>query len=116
MGVATGLNFCPLFVGTFGPDENFTGFSSGMNNTARLQGVATRDEILCMDSFAKVYADATQFTEQRSALVKNVSEPLRYHPKCFTCLRCKVMLKGKKFVVNSQEVYCAICQGPKVKQ
>jgi class 3 adenylate cyclase len=79
MGVATGLNFCPLFVGTFGPDENFTGFSSGMNNTARLQGVATRDEILCMDSFVQVYGDATRFTEQRSAVVKNVAEPLSYH-------------------------------------
>ena len=79
MGVATGLNFCPLFVGTFGPDENFTGFSSGMNNTARLQGVATRDEILCMDAFVDTYDDDTRFSEQRSATVKNVAEPLRYH-------------------------------------
>ena len=50
-----------------------------MNNTARLQGVATRDEILCMDSFVQVYGDATRFTEQRSAVVKNVAEPLSYH-------------------------------------
>jgi adenylate cyclase len=50
IGVATGLNYCRLFVGLFGPDEDYTGFSSGMNNTARLQGVATRDQILCMDA------------------------------------------------------------------
>src|SRR5262249_35841591 len=46
LGVSTGVNLAPLFVGQFGPNDNFTGFSSGMNNTARLQGCATRDEIL----------------------------------------------------------------------
>lgn len=78
VGVATGLNFCPLFVGTFGPDENYTGFSSGMNNTARLQGVAGCNEILCMESFVEVFAEDAQFSELRQAHVKNVLEPLRY--------------------------------------
>ena len=79
IGVATGLNFCPLFVGTFGPDENYTGFSSGMNNTARLQGVAERDEIFCMDSFVTALGDPERFGPERHATVKNVAEPLAFH-------------------------------------
>jgi class 3 adenylate cyclase len=78
VGVATGLNFCPMFVGKFGPNENYTGFSSGMNNAARLQGVATRDEILCMDTFVRAYGEPARFGEERQAKVKNVVEPLRY--------------------------------------
>ncbi len=78
VGVATGLNFCPLYVGQFGPNEDYTGFSSGMNNTARLQGVAERDEILCMDGFVKVHGESELFGEERHAKVKNVAEPLSY--------------------------------------
>jgi len=80
IGVATGLNFCPLFVGFFGPNEDFTGFSSGMNNTARLQGVAHCDEILCMEEFVLTLDDAKAFGETREAKVKNVAEPLRFRP------------------------------------
>ncbi len=79
IGVATGLNFCPLFVGTFGPDENYTGFSSGMNNTARLQGVASRDEIFCMNAFVDAIEAPKRFGPARHASVKNVAEPLAYH-------------------------------------
>lgn len=79
IGVATGLNYCSLFVGTFGPDDNFTGFSSGMNNTARLQGVATRDEILAMDSFVEVLGQPERFGPPQQAQVKNVAAPLVYH-------------------------------------
>ncbi|MEM1414036.1 MAG: adenylate/guanylate cyclase domain-containing protein [Myxococcota bacterium] len=78
IGVATGLNYCPLFVGLFGPNEDYTGFSSGMNNTARLQGVAERDEILCMERFAETLGTPERFGEARSAPVKNVAEPLRF--------------------------------------
>src|SRR5690606_17805708 len=78
IGVATGLHFCPLHVGLFGPDEDYTGFSSGMNNTARLQGLATRGEILCMDAFVDAFGDPSAFGEERSAPVKNVHEPLRF--------------------------------------
>jgi adenylate cyclase len=80
IGVATGLNHCPLHVGVFGPDEDYTGFSSGMNNTARLQGVATRDEVLCMDRFVTVHGDPSAFGDEGSAKVKNVEAPLRYRP------------------------------------
>ena len=78
VGVATGLNYCPLFVGRFGPNEDFTGFSSGMNNTARLQGVASRDEILCMDRFVATLNAPERFGPEAQAAVKNVAEPLVY--------------------------------------
>lgn len=78
IGVATGVNFAPLCVGVFGPDEDYTGFSSGMNNTARLQGVATRDEILCMDSVVARVSSGHSFSEEQQAKVKNVAEPLLY--------------------------------------
>lgn len=81
LGVATGLNYCPLYVGLFGPNEDYTGFSAGMNNTARLQGLATRDEILCMDAFVAALGDdaSSRFGDERSAEVKNVADPLRFY-------------------------------------
>jgi class 3 adenylate cyclase len=80
VGVATGLNLCPLFVGRFGPNDNFTGFSRGMNNTARLQGCATRDEILVLAEAILSLGESSGFTfgPERSAKVKNVAEPLRF--------------------------------------
>jgi adenylate cyclase len=80
VGVATGLNLCPLFVGRFGPNDNFTGFSRGMNNTARLQGCAVRDEILVMAEAIPALGDGSGFAfgPERSAKVKNVAEPLRF--------------------------------------
>jgi adenylate cyclase len=82
VGVATGVNLAPLFVGRFGPNDNFTGFSSGMNNTARLQGCAARDEILVMsDALAALPAGhGFALGPERSAKVKNVAEPLRFCP------------------------------------
>ena len=78
VGVATGLSWSRAVVGLFGPNENYTAFGSGMNNTARLQGVAKRGEILCMDAFVAAHGDAKQFGEERAAQVKNVAEPLRF--------------------------------------
>jgi adenylate cyclase len=80
LGVAIGLNYCPLFVGQFGPDDNFTGFSSGMNNTARLQGIAERDEILGMDSFVRIMGYSGLWGMRRTTKVKNVAQPLAYYP------------------------------------
>ncbi len=80
IGVSTGLNYASLFVGLFGPDDAFTGFSSGMNNAARLQGVALRDEILCMDGLAETVGEPERFGALREAVVKNVSHPLRFRP------------------------------------
>jgi adenylate cyclase len=79
VGVATGVNLAPLFVGQFGPNANFTGFSSGMNNTARLQGCATRDQILVMMEAAnRLRPGEFTFGPQGSMTVKNVAEPLRF--------------------------------------
>jgi class 3 adenylate cyclase len=78
VGVATGLHWTRASVGLFGPDEDYTAFSSGMNNTARLQGVATCDEILCMEEFVAAYADDDAFGPPREAKVKNVAEPLKF--------------------------------------
>ncbi|HEY8077084.1 MAG TPA: adenylate/guanylate cyclase domain-containing protein [Labilithrix sp.] len=82
LGVSTGVNLASLFVGQFGPNSNFTGFSSGMNNTARLQGCAHRDEILVMDDAIAELPSGHGFAfgEARTALVKNVAEPLRFRP------------------------------------
>lgn len=82
LGVSTGVNLCPLFVGTFGPNHNFTGFSRGMNNTARLQGCATRDEILVMSDALGALApeEGPRFGPEREAKVKNVAGPLRFRP------------------------------------
>lgn len=51
-----------------------------MNNTARLQGVATRDQILCMDTVVAAVGEPGLFGEEHEAKVKNVAEPLRYRP------------------------------------
>lgn len=79
ISVATGINYCPMFVGLFGPDENFTGFSSGMNNAARLQGLAAGNDIFCMDRFVAELGDDARFGPRQEAAVKNVATPLVYH-------------------------------------
>ena len=76
--VATGLHYCPLMVGVFGPDAEYTGFSSGMNNTARLQGQAKGGEILCMDAFIARHGLPERFGEEREAKVKNVEHALKF--------------------------------------
>lgn len=77
IGVATGLHYGSACVGLFGPNEDYTAFSSVMNNCARLQGVAIRDEILCMEEFV-AHAGEEGFGEVREASVKNVAAPLRF--------------------------------------
>ncbi|MEO7328216.1 MAG: adenylate/guanylate cyclase domain-containing protein [Minicystis sp.] len=80
LAVSTGVNYAPLFVGTFGPNENFTGFSAGMNNTARLQAQAGRNEILLMDDAAALLPEGHPYAlgELQSARVKNVANPLTF--------------------------------------
>jgi len=79
LGVATGLNLARANVGTFGPNNDFTAFSSGMNNTARLQGLATKDEIMVMEQMTDLVREAGyELGDVQEAEVKNVAEPLRY--------------------------------------
>ena len=51
-----------------------------MNNTARLQGCAVRDEILVMAEAISALGEGSGFAfgPERSAKVKNVAEPLRF--------------------------------------
>lgn len=81
LGVSTGINLAPVCVGLFGPDGDFTGFSSGMNNTARLQGCARGGEILVMEEAVGVLGSGyTKYTlgPAQETAVKNVSDPLRF--------------------------------------
>ncbi|HTJ84865.1 MAG TPA: adenylate/guanylate cyclase domain-containing protein [Polyangiaceae bacterium] len=78
VGISIGLHYGPVFVGTVGPNDNYTAFGSVMNNAARLQGIAKRDQILAMDAFVTALAAPQRFGPEESAPVKNVSEPLRF--------------------------------------
>jgi len=87
LGVATGINWCPVSIGSFGLQCGYTAFAPGVNNAARLQGVATRHEILVMDSLKTVLKDRGdyRFGAEQQASVKNVREPLRYHSLLWDC-------------------------------
>ncbi len=85
LGVAIGLNLCPMAVGMLGPNQDYTGFSSGMNNTARLQSLAGFRETVAMDTFVEALGKLPDPTLQQSSFgditetpVKNVKKPLRY--------------------------------------
>jgi adenylate cyclase len=86
LGVAVGLNLCPASVGLFGPNQDFTAFSSGMNQTARLQSLAGFREILVMDSARDYVAQSTDaalrdatYEGPAESPVKNVAKPLRFY-------------------------------------
>jgi class 3 adenylate cyclase len=85
LGVAIGLNVCPMAVGLMGPNQDYTGFSSGMNNTARLQTLAGFRETLAMASFCELVEGARGviFSPEMEAPVKNVKLPLRYRRLTF---------------------------------
>jgi len=78
--VATGVNHAPLFVGMNGPNSDFTGFSSGMNNTARIQSVARSGEILVLSGCHQRVADleGVSFAGPMEANLKNVSGMVPY--------------------------------------
>jgi adenylate cyclase len=82
MGVATGINYCTASIGSFGLNCGYTAFSPGVNNSARLQGLAVRHEVLIMDSMHAILKDHEEFTfgEKRSASVKNVQDPICFYP------------------------------------
>ena len=81
-GVSIGVNFCHCAVGLIGPNHDLTAFSSGVNTTARLQGLATNNEILVTESVKEISEknfDIWKFSEKKSTKVKNISEPLGYY-------------------------------------
>jgi adenylate cyclase len=86
LGVAIGVNLTPSFCGLFGPNRNYTSFSTGMNQTARLQSLGSFRETLVMDSAMKAIATSTdpevkalKFGPLIETPVKNVAQPLRYN-------------------------------------
>ena len=83
LGVAAGINLCPAAVGLFGPNHDFTAFSSGMNQTARLQSKAGFRETLVMASVKEALQKAgldtgLSFEGPFETEAKNVARPLRY--------------------------------------
>lgn len=86
LGVAIGINLAPSYCGLFGPNQMYTAFSTGMNQTARLQSLGSFRETLVMDS-VKLALEQSQDPELRALQygpltetpVKNVSQPLRHH-------------------------------------
>ncbi len=76
--VSTGLQWTSAAVGRFGPNGDYTAFGDGMNNAARLQGLAKAGEILCMESFCQQLEAPDVLGPPRSAPAKNVAEPLRF--------------------------------------
>ncbi len=85
LGVATGVNVGEVMVGTIGPNYDYTAFGQAMNNTARLQGVASFRELLVMEQ-AYQLLDAENHSlcqnvlwgEPEEQCVKNVKVPLKY--------------------------------------
>lgn len=91
LGVAIGVNLAQTYCGMFGPNQNYTGFSTGMNQTARLQSLGGFRETLVMDSVRGAleksndpFFKALVYGELRETSVKNVSQPLRYYGVRFT--------------------------------
>lgn len=80
-GVSIGVNLCPVVVGLIGPNEELTAFGSGMNNTARLQGIAGNNTILVSESVYDVAMKTGEwnFSEPLFTKVKNVQEPLKHY-------------------------------------
>ena len=85
LGVAIGVNLAHTYCGVFGPNQNYTGFSTGMNQTARLQSLGSFREILLMQPVRDALAKSRDpFFEQLSfgpiveTPVKNVAQPLRH--------------------------------------
>ena len=84
LGVAAGVNLCPAAVGLFGPNQDFTAFSSGMNQTARLQSKAGFRETAVMSPVLEALkkarlAGGLKFEGPFEAEAKNVAKPLRYY-------------------------------------
>jgi class 3 adenylate cyclase len=90
---SNGIHCGPTSVGFFGPNEDYTGFSSAMNHAARLQGHASGGEVLITSNLLEnlpggplgiaPQEDLTvEFAGPWEIAVKNVTKPLEYY-RCF---------------------------------
>lgn len=85
LGVAIGVNLAHTFCGLFGPNKQYTGFSTGMNQCARLQALGAFRETLVMESVRDALRDsedpllrALSYGPLTETPVKNVAQPLRH--------------------------------------
>ena len=85
LGVAIGANLANALCGVFGPNQDYTGFSTGMNQTARLQSLAGFRETLVMESVCQALEGtedptlrALGYGPLTETPVKNVARPLRH--------------------------------------
>lgn len=86
LGVAIGINLASSYCGLFGPNQMYTAFSTGMNQTARLQSLGGFREILVMHSVREALEQSTdpelralEYGPLIETPVKNVSQPLRHY-------------------------------------
>jgi len=86
LGVAIGVNLAHTSCGQFGPNRQYTGFSTGMNSAARLQSLGGFREILVMESVRLALQESRDtamrqlsYGELTETPVKNVAQPLRHH-------------------------------------
>jgi class 3 adenylate cyclase len=86
LGVAIGVNLAHANCGLFGPNRQYTAFSTGMNQTARLQSLGGFRETLVMDSAREALGQSREpwvqelkFGSTLETPVKNVGQPLRYY-------------------------------------
>lgn len=86
LGVAVGLNLAPSLCGLFGPNQDYTAFSTGMNQTARLQSLAKFRETLVMEPVlqalegsADPFIQSLSYGPLTETPVKNVARPLRHY-------------------------------------
>ncbi|MCK5684908.1 adenylate/guanylate cyclase domain-containing protein [bacterium] len=78
-GVSTGINYGLLNIGVIGPNNDYTGFGSVMNNTARIQGIAHKNEILMMKPFKNIIDDVVDVDGPYFSSLKNVKEKAEYY-------------------------------------
>ena len=85
LGVAVGVNLASACCGLFGPNQQYTAFSTGMNQTARLQALGKFREILLMEPAREALAasdkpalQSLRFGPLTETPVKNVEKPLRH--------------------------------------
>lgn len=80
-GVSIGVNISHCVVGLIGPNQDLTAFSSGVNITARLQGLANSNQILVTEPVKTLaeHCGNWKFSEKCSTMVKNVEKPLGYY-------------------------------------
>lgn len=84
-GVSIAINQCEVAVGFYGPSRDFTAFGTGMNETARLEQIAGRREILLMDSVYQSVEPrlselpACSFAGPFKETVRHLKNPLVYY-------------------------------------